>query len=223
MRVSDYTGDKLDEKAAAWLWEIRSQVAPRPRLSLDPARAALLVIDMLEYFAGPSGRCFLSASPAIVPRIRALVSVFRELGRPVIYTRHGHEGTGDLGMLGRFFSDYIKQGEPDSAIIEALRPLDGETVIPKTTYDAFIGTELDRLLDEAGAAQVVVTGVLTHMCCETTARAAFCRGYEVYLPVDCVASSSEALHVASLRTMADAVAVLMSSYEVLQRCKPNAT
>ena len=223
MRVSDYTGDKLDEKAASWLREIRSQVAPRPRLSLAPARAALLVIDMLEYFANPSGRCFLSASPAIVPRIRALVSAFRAMGRPVIYTRHGHEGPGDLGMLGRFFGDYIKKGEPESAIIPALRPRGGEPVIPKTTYDAFIGTDLGRVLDEAGAEQVVVTGVLTHMCCETTARSAFCRGYEVYLPVDCVASSCEALHVASLRTMADAVAVLMSSFEVLQRCKPDAT
>jgi nicotinamidase-related amidase len=218
MRAADYTSDRLDEKAASWLRSIRSEVAPRPQLVLEPERAALLVIDMLEYFAGERGRCFLSASAAIVPRIRSLIDAFRALGRPVVYTQHCHEGEGDLGMLGRFFGDYIRKGEPESAIISSLSPVDGEPVIQKTTYDAFIGTPLMSVLEERGVEQVVITGVLTHMCCETTARSAFCRGFEVYVPVDGVATSTEARHVASLSNLADAVAVLMNAKEVLGRC-----
>ncbi len=219
MQRADYTSERtLDRQTADWLKTIRFQVAPRPSLQLVADRSALLVIDMLRYFAHPEGRCYLPASTAIVPRIQRLVSMWRTLGRPVIFTRHAHKGEHDLGMLGRFFSDYIRLGEPDSEIVPDFEPGLGELVIRKTTYDSFLGTELDNYLRETGSEQVVVTGVLTHMCCETTARSAFCRGYEVYIPVDAVASSSEERHLGSLQGMAEAVAVLMSTSEVLELC-----
>jgi bifunctional isochorismate lyase/aryl carrier protein len=220
MRVTDYAGASLDKKSAQWLRDIRAQTAPRPHLALDPRRAALLVIDMLVYFASPNGRCFVSASAPIVSRIGALVDAFRALERPIVFTRHCHRGEEDLGMLGRFFNDYIKRGEPESEIIDALRPNQGDIVVEKTTYDAFIGTMLEHILNETASEQVVITGVLTHMCCETTARSAFCRGFEVFLPVDATASSQERLHVGSLMSIADAVGIVMSVEEVLKRCSP---
>ena len=88
-------------------------------------------------------------------------------------------------------------------------------MLGKETYDAFIGTELESLLGERGLDQVLVTGVLTHMCCETTARSAFCRGFEVYVAADATATSSEERHLGSLLSMADAVAVITSTEEVL--------
>lgn len=220
MRTTDYTGDRLDEKAAEWLAAIRAEVPPRPHLVLAPERSALLVIDMLRYFTHPEGRCYLDASKAIIPRLQSLIAAYRKLGRPVIFTRHCHRGPSDLGMLGRFFGDYIRRGEPDADILTDVAPLDTEPVIEKTTYDAFINTDLQNRLEDAGVEQVVITGVLTHMCCETTARSAFCRGFEVYLPVDGAASSREQLHVGALRNLADAAAVLMTAEEMLQRCNP---
>jgi bifunctional isochorismate lyase / aryl carrier protein len=74
---------------------------------------------------------------------------------------------------------------------------------------------LEAHLRARGIEQVVISGVLTHMCCETTARSAFCRGFEVYLPVDATASSQEELHFNSLSALADAAAVLTSVDEVL--------
>jgi len=79
-----------------------------------------------------------------------------------------------------------------------------------------LGVLTTELLRRAGKDQVVVTGVLTHMCCETTARSAFCRGFEVYLPADALASSDEAHHTASLLNLADAVAVVLSTRELLE-------
>jgi nicotinamidase-related amidase len=218
MRVNDYTEGNIDKKALAWLNRIRAAVAQRPHLRLDPSRAALLIIDMLHYFAHDEGRCFLSAAPAVVPRIRSLLERWRAMGRPAVFTRHCHEGEGDLGMLGRFFSDYIHKRSPESDIIDALAPKKGEPVVTKTTYDAFWQTGLASILERAGVDQLVITGVLTHMCCETTARAAFCRGYEVYLPVDAMASSRESLHLGALESMADCVGQVMSVEEVLARC-----
>ncbi len=219
MQRADYaSGRTLDQQTTDWLRSIRSQVAPRPNLQLVADRSALLVIDMLRYFAHPEGRCYLPASTAIIPRILRLISTWRKLGRPVVFTRHAHEGEHDLGMLGRFFSDYIRLGEPDSELAPEIEPARGELVIRKTTYDSFLGTELDNILRETGSEQVIIAGVLTHMCCETTARSAFCRGYEVYIPVDAVASSSEERHLGSLQGMAEAVAVMMSTSEALELC-----
>jgi isochorismate hydrolase len=137
----------------------------------------------------------------------------------VVFTRHGHEGPHDLGVMGKFWGDYIRADEPDAEILSQLSPNAGEPVIRKTTYDAFVGTDLAQILEDRGIEQVLVTGVLTHMCCETTARSAFCRGFEVYVVADGTASSSEERHCASLMAMADSVAVVMSADEVLERCE----
>jgi bifunctional isochorismate lyase/aryl carrier protein len=157
-----------------------------------------------------------------VPRIAVLLAAWRERHGSVVFTRHCHTGEDDLGMLGRFFSDFIRCGEPDAEILPALAPLDDEPVVGKTTYDAFWGTDLEDILRARHVEQILLTGVLTHMCCETTARAAFCRGFEVYIPVDATASSDEMFHVASLCGLADSVAVVMATREVLERCERHA-
>lgn len=218
--ASDYMDPgALDRKMAEWLARIGNWVRPRPYLQLKPDRCALVVVDMLHYFASPEGRAYLPASRPIVPRISALARAWRKRGSPVIFTRHCHEGKHDLGMLGKFFSDHIRCGEMESHIIPALTPVEGEPVLRKTTYDAFYGTVLDDILKKSGYEQVLVTGVLTHMCVETTARAAFVRGYEVYVPADATASSAEQLHVNSLLSMADSVAMITSTVGVLERCR----
>lgn len=218
---SYFNAENAAQKASAWLSMIRGKTAPRPNLVLDPERCALVVIDMLAYFIDKSGRCHLPAGAAIVPNIKALLNCWRGNGGWIIFTRHGHQGPGDLGMLGKFFSDYIRADEPQSAIVEALTPHTGELVFRKNTYDAFLGTELQEVLSRAGRTQVLLTGVLTHMCVETTARSAFCRGFEVYVPVDAVATSDEEHHVSSLVNMADSVAVMLDTKEVLEACGAN--
>jgi nicotinamidase-related amidase len=223
MRTRPYiTEQNAEAKSAEWLARVRESVAPRPGLQLEPRRAALLVIDMLRYFAAPDGRCFLPAAPVAATRIASLLAAWRSFGGAIIYTRHAHEGANDLGMLGRFFDDYIHDGEPDSEIIDDLQPEPGEALLRKTTYDAFIGTPLSETLEERGVEQILVTGVLTHMCCETTARSAFCRGFEVYVCADATASTTEERHLQSLLAMADSVAIIMSSREILDRCEQSA-
>lgn len=218
--ASNYTDPGvLDNKVVEWLARIRSWVKPRPYLQLQPDRCALVVVDMLHYFASPEGRAYLPASRPIVARISALIRAWRKLGHPVIFTRHCHEGKNDLGMMGKFFGDHIRCGELESHIIPALSPVDGEPVLRKNTYDAYHGTMLDDILRKGGFTQVLLTGVLTHMCVETTARTSFVRGYEVYVPADATASSAEQLHVNSLLSMADSVAMVTSTVEVLERCR----
>ena len=219
LRASDYTSGNLNKKSESWLGEIRSIARTRSTLSLNPLNCALLVVDMNNYFAAPDGRCALPGALDIIPNIRKLLDVWRNQNGTVVFTRHGHEEIDDLGMLGKFFDDFIRADKPEADIIGDLTPEDGEQVIRKSTYDAFLNTDLEKYLRGKNITQVLITGVLTNMCCETTARSAFCRGFEVYLPVDATATTSEQTHLGSLKNMASCVGIPMSTQEIVDQCK----
>ncbi len=210
------TPDNIAEKAAEWLTRIYSCNYKRTSLILDKSKCALIVIDMLNYFADPSGRSFLFATEAIVPGIVELIEHWRQSNGTVVFTRHCHTGIDDLGMLGKFFSDYIHCDKPESMIITELAPLEQEAVFRKTTYDGFHDTGLEEHLINTGCEQVLITGVLTQLCCETTARSAFVRGFEVYMPVDGMASSTEDLHIGSLFGLASGFASISDVNSIIE-------
>jgi isochorismate hydrolase len=206
----------LDEQTARWLRKVRDQVRPRPHLRLKQDRCALLVVDMVNYFASPGERAYLPATAAILPTIARLVNQWTDNGNPVYFTQHCHEGEHDLGMLGHFFSDYIRCHRPEADIIAALPQPDSATIIRKATYDAFYGTDLEAQIRATQADQVLITGVLTHMCVATTARSAFVRGFKTFIAADGTASSTEEFHTSALLTLADSVAIVVASDEVLK-------
>lgn len=211
------TPGNIDARLSEWLAAVSGHARPRPHLVIRPDECALLVVDMLRYFAHPRGRFYLPSTEAVVPRIERLLALWRNGGRTVVFTRHCHSGPNDLGMLGMFFGDYIRCDEEDSRIIPELKPLPTEHVFKKNTYDAFHNTGLDEFLAVEGIRQVLVTGVLTQLCCETTARSAFVRGYEVYVPADALTTSSETLHVGSLTGLATGFAVVTSTEAVCRK------
>lgn len=79
----------------------------------------------------------------------------------------------------------------------------------KNTYSGFRGTQLEERLKDMGVEEVIVTGVMTNLCCETTAREAFVRGFRVFFSTDATATSSEELHQATLMNMAYGFAYLV--------------
>ncbi len=202
------TQDNINDKLREWLARVRMYTHPRPELILRREKCALIIIDMLRYFACPEGRVFLPSTTAVIPAISKLLDYWRNSGGTVVFTRHCHENADNLGMLGKFFSDYIHCGRQESEIIQDLSPLADELVIRKNTYDAFFKTGLDEFLKDRSIEQVLITGVLTHLCCETTARSAFVRGYEVYIPADGLTTSSETLHIGSLLSLSSGFAVI---------------
>lgn len=217
-RANEYVSSaNISEKTTEWLRGIYAHNYRRSSLVLDKSKCALIVVDMLNYFAHPGGRAYLPATESIIPGIAKLIGLWRESGNRIVFTRHSHTGEDDLGMLGKFFSDYIRDGEPESEIISGLTPRRDEPVFRKNTYDAFYNTELEEYLKESACNQVLITGVLTQLCCETTARSAFVRGFEVYIPADGTASSTEDLHIGSLRGLASGVAVITSIASIIKK------
>ncbi|KAL4571657.1 hypothetical protein LXL04_018420 [Taraxacum kok-saghyz] len=168
----------------------------------NPQTSVLLVIDMQNHFS--------SIAKPIIPSITTTIDTCRRASIPVIFTRHCHKSPADHRMLGEWWgSDLVIDGTPDSELMPEIGRRDEELVVEKNTYSGFRGTQLEERLKDMGVEEVIVTGVMTNLCCETTAREAFVRGFRVFFSTDATATSSEELHQATLMNMAHGFAYLV--------------
>ncbi|WP_088344698.1 MULTISPECIES: cysteine hydrolase [Rhodomicrobium] len=194
---------------------IHAQPAP---ISLDPARLALVIIDMQRDFleAGGFGEALgndVSQLRRIVPACAALLSHLRAAGIPIIHTREGHRPDlsdaprakvergapslriGDDGPMGRI----LIRGEAGHDIVAELAPLSGEPLVDKPGKGAFYQTDLDLMLRNGGIDTLLVCGVTTEVCVHTTIREANDRGYRCIAVADCCASYFPEFHEVGLK------------------------
>jgi biuret amidohydrolase len=178
---------------------------------------ALLIIDMQRDFVEPGGfgetlGNDVSLLQAIVPTVRAVLMAWREAGGLVVHTREAHapdlsdcppakrlRGSpslriGDLGPMGRI----LVAGEPGNAIIPELAPIEGELVIDKPGKGAFYATDLMAQLQARGITHLVVMGVTTEVCVQTSMREANDRGFDCLLVEDGTESYFPAFKAATL-------------------------
>ncbi len=201
-----------------WISQVRKFVHPH-RTTEHPFSkqgAALLVIDMQRYFTDPSSHASFPEADAIVGNIQLIIAAFRRCRLPVFFTKHALARDENAGIMGSWWGEVLTTDNPLSTLDERVKPLTAELVVRKTRYSAFVGTDLGNILDEFNITRLVVVGVMTHLCCESTARDAFMRDYEVFFIVDATASDEEELHLGSLRALADGFAILATTKEVLE-------
>jgi nicotinamidase-related amidase len=184
----------------------------------DPARTALLIIDMQRDFLEPGGfgealGNDVSRLNAAVRPCMALLESARDNGLFVIHTREGHRADmadapkakvergapslriGDSGPMGRI----LIRGEPGHDIVPDLYPRPGEAIIDKPGKGAFFATDLHLILQNRGIENLIVCGVTTEVCVNTTVREANDRGYRCIVPSDCCASYFQEFHDVALR------------------------
>lgn len=210
------TTENLDEWEDVCLQGAQSP-GRRARFPFELRRAALLVLDMQNYFLDPGSHACVPAAAAMVPRLAALAAAFHQAGRPLVFSRHVNTPH-DAGMMGRWWAQLLTREDPLSQIIPAFDTRTG-LVLEKSQYDAFKGTELEAYLRRQGVEQVVIGGVMAHLCCESTARGAFMRGFEVFFLVDGTASYTAALHAGTLHSLAHGFAILTGCRQVQQACE----
>ncbi|MCP4136295.1 MAG: isochorismatase family protein [bacterium] len=170
-------------------------------------RCALLIIDMQEYFNS-------IASP-ILENTLSIINACRAEGIKIFYTRHGHRNVSyDGGMLGQWWGDLIPFGSNYWQIIDTIAPQKDDTIIDKNRYSAFYNTKLDETLRSHKVEELIITGVLTNCCCETTARDAFVRDYRVFFTADATATVNDDLHTASLMNLAYGFAHIITTDEI---------
>jgi isochorismate hydrolase len=183
----------------------------RTRPVFRPEAAALLLLDLQRYFLDPASHAFIPSAAAIVPGLLGLAAEFRRRGRPVVWTRHGNTPA-EAGRMADWWRDLLRPGSPEHAL--ALDAGSGDLVIDKTRYDAFLGTALEAHLRSNGVDQVVIGGVAAHLCCETTARSAFMRGFHVFFLADGTADFNRAFHAAALLNLGHGFARLMMTEDI---------
>jgi len=210
--VRYYDIDPLHYKICPMLKEL-SEYQHRFK-NLNISDAALLIIDMQRYFCDEDSHAFVDDVPKIIPNIQSLLDHFRGTDRPVFFTSFSVK-EGEPDPIADWWEDTVKEGSEQAEITKELSPQDGEVIIRKPTYDAFIRTELESHLRDLGIKQLVITGVLTNFCCETTARSAFCRGFDVFVVSDAAAAYDEEAHLASLKNLAWGFATVVEARDII--------
>lgn len=171
------------------------------------------MLDMQSFFLDPASHAFIPSAPAILPGIQSLIEICAAHRLPIVFTRHVNTPQ-NAKRMSVWWRDLIVAESPLSAITPALDPSRG-VVIVKSQYDAFYETPLEKILRERGISRIIICGVLTHLCCETTARSAFMRGFEVFFTIDGTATYTEAFHRASLLNLAHGFAAPVLMAEIL--------
>ncbi len=209
-----YFTRELIEQQALDLYQQVPGIDHKKGLIFLPRQSALLVLDMQEYFLSKASHAYIPSACAIVDGIIRLVRAYSAIGRPVVFTQHINSAR-DAGMMANWWSDLIMADNPMQGIIPEIDTSLG-TLLQKSQYDAFYQTSLDDVLRAHDVLQVVICGVMTHLCCETTARSAFMRGYQVFFPVDGTATYRLDFHKASLLNLSHGFASVVLMSEILK-------
>ncbi|MCX6832313.1 MAG: isochorismatase family protein [candidate division Zixibacteria bacterium] len=212
MKEAYFTPDRVEEQATQMLLGIENSIRQH-QMRIAKGRAALLIVDMQDYFLQESSHAFVPSAPAIIPAVKMLKQAFETTQQQIILTRHINS-PGDAGMMGRWWKELIDRDNPLSRITECLNT-DSDTILEKTQYDAFHKTALGNILETRKVRQLVICGLIANLCCETTARSAFVRGYEVVLAVDGTATYNADLHRATLLNLAHGFASLVLTKHLL--------
>lgn len=228
---TDATGQTNDYRAAFIHHPGRSE-------ALKKRRAALLCIDMQYLDAARGYGLFETPETSGVPQagqdyyfdrlekialpnVRRLQNTFRDLGMEVIHcricamTKDGRDRSAGHKRLGLLAAPGSKEAE----IVEEVKPIGDEIVLSKTASGVFPATNLHYILQNMDIEVLYLTGVYTNECVETTAREACDRGYFVTIVDDACATISESLHDASISTLKDRYAAVISTDQAVQEIR----
>ena len=154
-------------------------------VSVDPSRAALLVIDMQNDFVKEGGTLVVPDAEATLPRIAHLLERARQARMKVVFSQDTHD-EGDPEW--KIWGEHVRRGTWGWQIVEELAPREDELVIQKVRYDAFYGTPLDHFLRLWRVDTLVICGTVANICVHYTAASAALRWYDVIIPRDAVSA-----------------------------------
>jgi len=196
-------------------------------LEIDPARAALLLLDYQNYNVHPEGywaRAVPGSAERAAPAVARTAEVLAAARRTTITVIHvqnaWREGHPDVNPYTPWQADAKAAGRSTEGtwgieFVEALAPVEGELVVRKRAVSGFAGTELDRLLRVRDISTLVIAGVVTNFAAEGTARDASDRGYRVIVLADCCESVTEEMHQFSITQILPAMAEVVNAADFI--------
>lgn len=176
---------------------------------IDPAHTAVVVVDMQNDFCADGGFIHktlgkdMSSNGPLAQRLGELIDAARGAGVEIVWIQANYEpkylsGQAKAKLAEKGVDLICCEGGTWGWDFYQLSPKDGELVVEKHSYSGFFGTELDRLLRFRGIKTLVMTGVATNVCVESTLRDGYFNGYYIVVPEDGVGSHTQHLHEATL-------------------------
>ena len=155
--------------------------------TIKAKRTALLVIDMQNDFTEKGAIIEVANIRKGFPRFKRFIDFCREKGLLIIYTRHNYSPKTnpiEAHLFPELKKEGLRKGTHGAEVNDYLKPKKIDITIDKTRYDAFYKTNLEKILRSKGITSIIITGTMTEVCCESTARSAMYRDYEVWFPPD---------------------------------------
>lgn len=198
---------------------------------VDPRHAALLVIDVQNDFLAEGGAKDregkdLAMAQAIIPRLERLIDEAREAGALVIFIRNIYS-TDANWYLSDVWLEHAARARKGSYTqypvcapgswggdFYRVRPTEKDAIVTKHRYSAFSDTDLDLVLRSRDIRTLIMTGIATNVCVESTARDGFFRDYYIVFTSDCTATRSVEEHEATLQNIRGYFGVVVTADEV---------
>ncbi|WP_403022039.1 cysteine hydrolase family protein [Salinibacterium sp. GXW1014] len=197
-----------------------------------PATTALIVVDVQNDFCHPEGVSArkghdVSAAVEMVPRLQALLDEARAVGMPIVFIQTTHDLSVDSEVWNTRMGDMdTPEYDPNcrtgtwGAEFYVVAPEEGELVVNKHRYSAFAGTDLDMVLRTAGVKTILLTGVATNVCVESTLRDGLFLDYNVALVPDCCAAYSPELHQGTINNVRGMFGAVLDSGDLIEMWPP---
>jgi ureidoacrylate peracid hydrolase len=192
----------------------------------DPRYAALIVVDVQNDFVSPEGSAGkrgddVGAAMAMIPNLTGLIDQARRVGLTIIYIRTTHSDWTDTASWIYRTSQKsglstCREGSWGAEFYDGIAPLPTERVVIKHRYSAFINTDLNTVLKARGIQSVLVCGVATNVCVETTARDGYMYDYYVTMIDDCSAAYDAKLHMSTLENIRRHFGLVASSNQIIE-------
>jgi bifunctional isochorismate lyase/aryl carrier protein len=186
-----------------------------PGILPDLEYSALLLVDLQKAFIEPGRGTSVRGPLSVLMRSLLLAAAFRAAGHQVFATRHVHRVPPPPGGMGSWWGSFLTADDPSSELVAPVLCLPDVRLVEKHHYSAFRETGLEKALRDIGVRTVVICGVMTHICVDTTARDAFQSGFDVVVVRDACSSSRPSLHRSSLACISHAVARVPSTSDLL--------
>lgn len=164
--------------------------------NFDFNSSALVVVDAQLYFTSSLSHAWIPSSEVVLSRIKSIVDFFNKKKLPIIFTKH-IDVIRPSNMLLKWWREKIDISDKLSELDEKVYDKKSKIIV-KNTYDAFYKTELQSYLKKNKVKRVFIVGFVTNLCCETTARSAFVRDFEVWFGIDMTAAYKKKHHVSTV-------------------------
>ena len=192
----------------------------------DPRYAALIVVDVQNDFVSPDGSAGkrgddVGGAMAMIPNLTRLIDQARKVGLTIVYIRTTHSDWTDTASWIYRTSQKsglstCREGTWGAEFYDGIAPLPSERVVIKHRYSAFINTDLNTVLKARGIQSILVCGVATNVCVETTARDGYMYDYYVTMIDDCSAAYDAKLHMGTLENMRRHFGLVASADQIVE-------